>query len=245
MKDDTSMEECFAHQRVFKVFKTERGEEKTMKESRRHFVRKLSGLFGAASGVFLARGTAAAAPTNVWSSGNDRITHDDATKTYQFIIDGNARMDITQDGNNGVIALNGHGMIRSNGDVRIHLDENQADAPTEAAFKVMNGNDNTVFIVNERGEVDMHQGAILSRIGTQDANTGYDDFFIVATGLNRRGRVEIRHQPEIAGEFAQPRKAGMLVLYDEGGRQNYLWVDSTGELRISRSDPGANELSGT
>jgi len=215
-----------------------------MKESRRNFFGKLSGLLGVVGAVMLGRVSVAAA-VNVWWNGDDRITYDQGTKTYQFIIDGSARADITEDGSNGVLALNGHGTIRSNGDLRSHLDENTVVAPTDAALKVLNGADNVVFKVNENGEVDIHQGGIETRIGTQDAATGLDDFLIVATGLNRRGRVEIRNQPEIQGEFDQPRKAGILVLFDEGGRQNFLWVDSSGDLRISRSDPGANDLSGS
>jgi len=185
---------------------------------------------------------------NVWSSGNDRIVYDDATNKYQFVIDGEVKMEITVDSNSGVIALRGHGTIQSNGDLRIHLDENQATAPTAAKLKVLSGANNEVFSVNEQGEVDIHQGAIETRIGTQDADTGYDDFLIVATGMNRRGRIEIRNQPEsgvVGGEFYQPKKAGILVLYDEDGRENFLWVDSNGKLRISRSNPEANDLSGT
>ncbi len=215
-----------------------------MIESRRRFFTKATGIVGAAGAVLLCRGSAAAA-VNIWSSGNDRITYDDATKSFQFVVDGSDRVEIAQDSNNDVIGLKGHGTIRSNGDLRIHLDANQLESPTEASLKVFNGNNNSVFIVNERGEVDLHQGAITSRIGTRDASTGNDDFLIVSTGLNRRGRLEVRNQPEINGEFAQPRKAGILVLYDEGGRENFLWVDSNGKLRISRSDPGANDLSGT
>jgi hypothetical protein len=219
-----------------------------MKESRRQFFKKLGGLFGAAGAAALSQGSVAAAPVNVWSSGDDRITYDNATKTYQFIIDGAARMDVTQDSSNGVIGLNGHGTIRSNGDLRIHLDENEASFPSNSAFQIFNGGDFTVFKVNEVGEVDIHQGAITSRIVPLAGGTGSDDILTVGTGLpaSRRGRVAVRNQPEVAGgEFHQPKKAGILVLYDEGGRENFLWVDSNGKLRVSRSDPGADDLSGT
>jgi N-formylglutamate amidohydrolase len=54
-----------------------------------------------------------------------------------------------------------------------------------------------------------------------------------------RGRVEIRH------DAATPRRAGVLVLYDEDGRDHYLWVDNRGNLRIAPADPGANGQTGT
>lgn len=184
----------------------------------------------------------------IWVNGKDKIRFNDDTNTYRFVADDKDVINITMDGDNTVIVLQGHGTIHSNGDLRIHLDENQVTAPTVAKLKVFNGANNEVFSVNEQGEVDIHQGAIETRIGTKDADTGYDDFLIVATGMKRRGRVEIRNQPKSGvegGEFYQPKKAGILVLYDEGGRENFLWVDSNGKLRISRSDPGADDLSGT
>jgi N-formylglutamate amidohydrolase len=49
---------------------------------------------------------------------------------------------------------------------------------------------------------------------------------------NHRGRVEIRHAPNT------PRRAGVLVLYDERGRDHFVWVDERGKLRISPTDPG-------
>jgi hypothetical protein len=57
--------------------------------------------------------------------------------------------------------------------------------------------------------------------------------------------VEIRKQPEVIDpEFGQPKKAGTPVLYDESGKDYFLWVDSGGRLRVSPFDPGANDLSG-
>lgn len=186
---------------------------------------------------------------NVWSNGNDRIVYDDATKMYQFVIDGEVKMEITVDGNDGVVVLKRHGTIKSSGDLRIHLDDNFVAAPTpEAKLRVFDGRDVEAFSVNQQGEVIIHRGEIQTRIVTSNAATGWDDSMTVASGANRRGRVEIRNQPEIGHvgeEFYQPKKAGILVLHDEGGRKNYLWVDSTGKLRISRSDPEVNDLSGT
>lgn len=57
--------------------------------------------------------------------------------------------------------------------------------------------------------------------------------------LNRR-RAEIRHDPGATGEPVAPRRAGILVLYDEDGHDYYLWVDTQGKLRISTMDPGDN-----
>jgi hypothetical protein len=64
-------------------------------------------------------------------------------------------------------------------------------------------------------------------------------------GSYNRGRVEIRHDPGVTGEGGAPRRAGVLVLYDENGHDYYLWVDNQGKLRISPSDPGANSQAGT
>jgi hypothetical protein len=189
----------------------------------------------------------------VWESDNsgadnrDMIRFNDTSNTYRYIADSKDVISITLEDNGTVIALQGHGTIRSNGDLRIHLDENQIAAPNNAELKVFNGNGNDVFSVNELGEVDIHQGAITTRIVELAGATGSDDILTVGTGLpgTRRGRVAVRNQPEVTQEFAQPRKAGILVLYDELGRENFLWVDSNGRLRISRSDPGADDLSGT
>ena len=96
-----------------------------MNQSQRRFFIKLRDLLGVAGAMLLGRGSAASAGVNVWSSGDDRITYDDATNIFQFRVDGRPRIDITEDTDNGVIALKGHGTIRSNGDFRVHLDENQ------------------------------------------------------------------------------------------------------------------------
>ena len=58
-----------------------------------------------------------------------------------------------------------------------------------------------------------------------------------------RGRIEIRRDP---GESAAARaRAGVLVLYDQDGRDYFLWVDVQGKLRIATSDPGDSGLAGT
>jgi hypothetical protein len=177
----------------------------------------------------------------------DMIRFNDTTNTYRYIADSKDVISITLNGNNTVIALDGHGTIHSNGDLCIHLDENEATQPTPAKLKVFSGNNNLIFSVNEQGEVDIHQGSITTRIVQLAGATGSDDILTIGTGLpaSRRGRVAVRNQPEVTQEFPQPRKAGILVLYDESGRENFLWVDSNGNLRISRSDPGADDLSGT
>jgi hypothetical protein len=82
------------------------------------------------------------------------------------------------------------------------------------------------------------------------ATVGENYLLSVGRGLTGdvRGRVEIRRQPESGqpnDEFYMPKKAGILVLYDERGHEHFLWVDSNGKLRISSSDPGTNDLSGT
>jgi N-formylglutamate amidohydrolase len=58
-------------------------------------------------------------------------------------------------------------------------------------------------------------------------------------GLEKhRGRVEIRHAP------GSPRRAGVLVLHDELGRDYFVWADTQGKLRISPTDPGGNSQAG-
>jgi hypothetical protein len=217
-----------------------------MKESRRRFFKKLTGMVGAAGAVVLSRSTVAQA-ANVWQGGDDRITYDDNDKTFGFVIDGDTSVEISEDNGSGVLAMRGHGTIVSNGDLRIHLDENEVTSPTNASLKVINGHDYTVFTVNEFGEADINQGGITTRTVPLAGATGTDEILNVGISLpgGHRGRVAIRNQPETSQEFYQPRKAGILVLYDEGGRENFLWVDSNGKLRISRTDPGDNDLSGT
>jgi len=184
----------------------------------------------------------------IWESGKDKFRFQDGTNTYEFIADNSDVIEIRRDDNgNTIIVLMGHGTIHSNGDLRIHLDENETTAPTVAKLKVFGGNNKEIFSVNEKGEVDIHGGSITTRIVQLAGDTGSDDILTVGTGLreSRRGRVTVRNQPEVTQEFPQPKKAGILVLYDEDGRENFLWVDSNGKLRISRSDPGAGDLSGT
>jgi hypothetical protein len=177
-------------------------------------------------------------------NGKDRIRYNDDIKQYRFIIDDKEVMQIIKDGNDAIIALMGHGRISSNGDLRIHLDENEATAPNVAKLKVFSGSNFEIFSVNEKGEVDIHAGQITTRRVPLAGATGSDDILTVGTGLpgteTGRGRVAIRNQTEIRDQEMgnRPKKAGILVLYDEGGRENFLWVDSNGKLRISRSDPG-------
>jgi hypothetical protein len=45
--------------------------------------------------------------------------------------------------------------------------------------------------------------------------------------------------------ICQPKKAGILVLYDADGKDYFLWADTQGRLRFSRSDPDANDTTGT
>jgi hypothetical protein len=62
--------------------------------------------------------------------------------------------------------------------------------------------------------------------------------------FQNRGRVEIRHDVGTTGIGAVTRRAGILVLYGENGKDYYLWVDNQGRLRISPSDPAANSQAG-
>lgn len=181
----------------------------------------------------------------IWSSGNNRTTYDNGK--YQFFTDGKLRLEVTVEGNNSVINLIGHGTINSNGDLRINLDKNQESSPTAAKLKIFNGSGHEVFSVSENGDTDLNSTSILTRTVPLEGGTGNDYIIHVGTGLplSGRGRVVIRNQPKYDDpEFSLPKKAGILVLYDENGWENFLWVDTNGKLRISRSDPGANDLAG-
>jgi N-formylglutamate amidohydrolase len=99
-----------------------------------------------------------------------------------------------------------------------------ADIHTSAAFRSINllaGN--TVEVV---------AGLLQRQPSSKDSKLG------VGGKSRNRGRIEIRHDP------AAPRRAGVLVLYDEKGANHYLWVDNGGKLRISPSDPGSDSQSG-
>jgi len=56
--------------------------------------------------------------------------------------------------------------------------------------------------------------------------------------VDNRCRLEIRHDPK------SPRRAGVVVLYDESGKDYYIWVDEQGTPRIGASDPGSNSGAG-
>jgi len=148
---------------------------------------------------------------NVWSSGNDRITYNDATNTYEFISDGHVLVQI------------------SSTRVRVL-------SPRLGDVEVFRIEDNGgLYILQDKFEM---------------ATVGENYLLSVGRGIpaDVRGRVEIRHQAEyrVPGEeFYMPKKAGILVLYDETGHEHFLWVDSDGKLRISGSDPGTNDHSGT
>jgi hypothetical protein len=181
----------------------------------------------------------------IWVNGKDKIRFSDDTNTYRFVADDKDVIKFTMDGNSTVIVLEGHGTIHSNGDLRIYLDKNQLTQPSEAKLKVFSGNGTEIFSVNERGGVH-----VLEERFEMD-KPGTDDYILrVGRGVpgDLRGRAEIRQQPQQGlegSEFFIPKKAGILALYDQSGRANFLWVDSNGKLRISRSDPGTDDVSGT
>jgi hypothetical protein len=148
---------------------------------------------------------------NVWSHGNDRITFDDATNRYQFIMDDLVKVEITDT------------LVR--------------------VFNPRFGG-GEIFSIHDSG------GLYIQQDKFEMDTVGENYLLSVGRGIpgDMRGRVEIRHQPEhgrTVDEFYTPAKAGILVLYDERGHNYFLWVDSNGKLRISNSDPGANDLAGT
>ena len=72
----------------------------------------------------------------------------------------------------------------------------------------------------------------------QRRGTSSDAYLRLGGAANMRGRVDIRHDPDGS------RRAGVLVLYDEHGGSHFVWVDTSGNVRISRSDPGSNDQAG-
>jgi N-formylglutamate amidohydrolase len=82
-------------------------------------------------------------------------------------------------------------------------------------------------------------GRNLAVAGALRRRAASDDARLRLGGLAKhRGRVEIRHDP------GSPRRAGVLVLYDELGRDHFVWVDTQGKLRISSGDPGDDSRAG-
>jgi N-formylglutamate amidohydrolase len=78
-------------------------------------------------------------------------------------------------------------------------------------------------------------GAVQHPLGQFQRRAGSTDARIRLGGAHgHRGRLELRHDP------TTPRRAGVLVLYDETGKDHFLWVDNHGVLRISPSDPGSS-----
>jgi N-formylglutamate amidohydrolase len=83
-------------------------------------------------------------------------------------------------------------------------------------------------------------GTVQNRIGRLQRRAATKDSCLLLGGNSgHRGRLELRHDP------TPPRRAGMLVLYDESGKDYFLWVDPQGVLRISPADPESSSEVGT
>lgn len=136
----------------------------------------------------------------------------------------------------GYIHLEGNGSIISNGDLRICLDANRNQ---DAKLSVCNDSGAEVFNVNEQGRIVMIQGGAIVLNVVQD---GFIDEYLRLGGERGRGRIAIRSKPLEGQARSMP---GILVLYDAYGKDYYLWVDTQGVLRISNSDPGGSDASGT
>jgi N-formylglutamate amidohydrolase len=106
-----------------------------------------------------------------------------------------------------------------------------ADARTLAAFECIH------FYGGDATQVSL--GQIQRRDATHDLRIR------LGGGALNRGRAEIRHDPGATGSPVAASRAGILVLYDENGRDYFVWVDTQGRLRISTTDPGATSGAGT
>ncbi len=127
---------------------------------------------------------------------------------------------------------------------RFIMDDHIKVEITDTSVRVFDARDEEVFNIDASG------GVHIQRDKLELATVGNNYMLQLGRGFpgDGRGRVEVHNQPEQghSGEKSyMPKEAGILVLYDERGTRNFLWVDTGGKLRISRSDPEANDLSGT
>lgn len=131
--------------------------------------------------------------------------------------------------------------IRTDPDKRAHFIE--ALARTVASLVTLYASAQTSAAVRE---LRTFGGGAAASITAQLRNnhTAGDVRLRLGGGTRSRGRIEIRHDPG-GSNPSSPRRAGVLLLYDERGEAHSLWVDNQGRLRISNSDPGAGSQTGT
>jgi N-formylglutamate amidohydrolase len=125
--------------------------------------------------------------------------------------------------------------LRKNARKRAALIEHLAHAICNLVDRYANGA--TLAAMQSLGLLDA--GAVQHTIGRFQRSAATKDSRLRLGGAQgHRGRLELRHDP------TSPRRAGVLVLYDESGKDYFLWVDNQGLLRIAPSDPGSSSAAG-
>ena len=120
--------------------------------------------------------------------------------------------------------------LRSASDIVVKLDH---DNNGSAQFVVENYAGTDYLTVSEDGTVSVFGGRLLFQpAGTFDAEV------VVAPGNNYAGELWLR------AETGAGARAGLLVLEEEDGTPHYLWVDTSGNLRVHTSDPGTDDTLG-
>ncbi|MDY0062379.1 MAG: hypothetical protein RBU45_21380 [Myxococcota bacterium] len=85
------------------------------------------------------------AEATIWSSGDDKITYDDATNTFAFYIDNTKTFSIYYD-TESAIWFTSNANIRSNGHVNIHLDDNNNQ--TDRQFRIYAGSGTSELLLS-------------------------------------------------------------------------------------------------
>src|SRR5262245_17732555 len=125
--------------------------------------------------------------------------------------------------------------LRDDPDKRAALIENLAYAIRNLVDRYAN----SATLVSLQSADLLDGGLVQTSIGELQRRTAINDSRLRLGGrVDNRGRLEIRNDPK------SPRRAGVLVMYGESGKDNYLWVDEHGVLRIAASDPESNSEAG-
>ena len=89
------------------------------------------------------------------------------------------------------------------------------------------------------------------RLGTgNDATIQFDGTQLVISPLSAGGDVHVGDSSDTSGNQVHifdggADDPGLLVLYDAGGSAHYLWVDTTGDLRVHTAAPTDEDADGT
>jgi N-formylglutamate amidohydrolase len=125
--------------------------------------------------------------------------------------------------------------LRANADKRAVLIENLARAICSLADRYAGAAAATAIQIVDL----LDAGPIQTPVGRLDRRAATRDSRLRLGGKGaHRGRLELR------ADSSSPRRAGVLVLYDENGKDHFLWVDTQGVLRIATSDPASSSATG-